>query len=208
MTEPRQVVIVDDDDAVREALTLLMHGAGLSVQQFRSGSDFLQAPRPTGPTCLLLDIQMPGVSGLDVQAQLQSEGSLLPVVFLTGHGQVTMAVNALKQGAVDFLEKPFFDRDALLKIISQATEQHRQQLALASQDELWQQRLAELSPRELEVARLAADGQANKVIALELGISERTVEVHRGRAMKKLALRTAADLVKKQPAFQQQQPEY
>ncbi|TVP52460.1 MAG: DNA-binding response regulator [Halomonadaceae bacterium] len=205
MTETRHVVIVDDDDAVREALTLLMHGAGLTVQQFSSGSDFLAAPRPTGPACLLLDIHMPGVSGLDVQAQLQAERCLLPIVFLTGHGQVPLAVNALKQGAMDFLEKPLFDREALLDIICNATEQHRQQLALANQDAQWQQRIALLSPRELEVARLAADGQANKVIALELGISERTVEVHRGRAMKKLALRTAADLVKKQVALKHQQ---
>lgn len=195
-TASPRVIIVDDDQAVREALTMLMQGAGLDCTAFRSGSDFLSAPRPEGPACVLLDMQMPGMSGLEVQAQLQNEGSLLPVVFLTAHGEVPLAVSALKQGAVDFLEKPLFDRESLLETVRQATEQHRSKLLQASLSTQLRQRIDQLSPRELEVARLAANGKANKVIGLELGISERTVEVHRGRAMKKLALRSAPELVK------------
>jgi len=193
------VVIVDDDEGIRQSLKLLFETAGWLTRTHATGEEFLDCGPPVGPACLLLDLRMPGASGIEIQKRLQKDGWEVPVIFLTGHADVPVAVEALKGGALDFFEKTEFDHRRLLERITQAIESHRQQLKERSEQEQLQARIETLSERELEVARLAAGGEANKVIGLELGISERTVEVHRGRAMKKLGLRTAAELVRLEP---------
>lgn len=196
MNDSASVLIVDDDPAIRQALELLMDSAGFAPRSFASGREFLDTSPPKGPACVLLDLRMPDMSGLDVQQQLRRQNPDLPVIFLTGNGDVPAAVRALKYGALDFFQKPDFDRQKLLDTIKQALEEHRASLALDGEEKRVREGFGLLSGREREVARLAAAGKANKVIGIELGISERTVEVHRGRAMKKLGLRRAADLVR------------
>ncbi|MCC5873728.1 MAG: response regulator transcription factor [Gammaproteobacteria bacterium] len=191
------VLIVDDDSAVRDGLSMLMDAAGLASHSFASGPELLAwTPPPDEPACLLLDLRMPGMDGLEVQQALQARGSELPIVFLTAHGEVPTAVQAVQNGALGFLEKPSFDRQELLDLVRQGIAEHHEALQRREQNERIHERIARLTRRELEVARLVAGGLANKVIAVDLGISERTVEVHRGRAMKKLELRQLADLVR------------
>ena len=201
MNESATVLIVDDDPGIRQALELLMASAGIASQSFGSGGNFLAARKPEGPACVLLDLSMPDMDGLEVQKRLQDEEPDLPVVFLTGHGDVPVAVRALKHGAMDFFQKPDFDHQELLRTIRDALESHENALVSGEEQRRIRDGIGSLSPRELEVARLAAAGNANKVIGIELGISERTVEVHRGRAMKKLGLRRAADLVRAEPTL-------
>ena len=203
MAEAKQgnVAIVDDDEGVRRALSLLVESVGHDVYCFVSGDSFLDAEAPPAPACVLLDLRMPGSDGLEVQQRLHDAGSRLPVIFLTGHGDVADAVLALKRGALDFFEKPAFDRTALLGCIGDALERHQRALRRSDGERVLRERLQTLSRRELEVARLAAGGSANKVIGAELGISERTVEIHRGRAMKKLGLRTLPELIRLEAAF-------
>ncbi len=196
MDENSTVFIVDDDSSIRQALELLMSSAGLTTRSFASGRAVLDADLGPGPCCVLLDLSLPDKSGLEVQAQLRRKCPYIPVVFLTGYGNVPAAVSALKHGAVDFFQKPDFDSRLLLTTITQALEGHGQHFAMDSQHRRIRQGIAALTPRELEVARQAAAGTANKVIGIELGISERTVEVHRGHAMKKMGLRQAADLIR------------
>ena len=196
MDEPGSVLVVDDDAGIREALTMLLEGAGLTVRAYAGGREFLAAPQPDGPACLLLDLRMPDTDGLDVQRQLHAAGSDIPIIFLSAHADVPLAVEALQLGAKDFFEKPHFDVRKLQQRIREALTQHREHLDHRKREEDVRQQVARLSPREHEVARLAAAGKANKVIAAELGISERTVEVHRGRAMRKLGLRSIADLAR------------
>jgi FixJ family two-component response regulator len=196
MNETATVLIVDDDSGIRQALELLMASANLASLSFASGRDVLNADKPEGPACVLLDLNMPDLDGLEVQQRLQEQDPSLPVIFLTGHGDVPVAVKALKYGAVDFFQKPGFDHQQLLQTIRQALASHQATRNANLERQRIRNGIHTLSPRELEVARLAAAGQANKVIGIELGISERTVEVHRGRAMKKLGLRQAADLVR------------
>lgn len=201
MSDNATVLIVDDDPGIRQALELLMASSGLASRTFHSGREFLDAEKPEGPACVLLDLSMPDMDGLEVQRELQAQDPNLPVIFLTGHGDVSVAVRALKHGAVDFFQKPDFDREELLQTIRQALDSHQATRNADTERHRIREAIDSLSRRELEVARLAAAGKANKVIGIELGISERTVEVHRGRAMRKLGLRRAADLVRAEPAL-------
>lgn len=190
------VCIVDDDADVREAVALLIHSIGLEARLHASGDEFLAAVPDDRPACVLLDIRMPGTSGLEVQRRLRETHPDLPVIFLTSHGDVPVAVRALQRGALDFFEKPAFDRQELLERIQQGLRHHEQCLRKRRASEAAMHALARLSPREREVMELVAEGCPNKVIAHRLGISERTVEIHRGRVMKKLDARSVADLVR------------
>jgi len=189
------VFVVDDDDAVRDGLRMLLESAGLQAQSFRSPEEFIAGYRPDRAGCLVLDIRMPGMSGLELQQRLPALGIALPVIILTGHGDVPAAVQALKSGAVDFIEKPF-DAELLLERIRGAlardAESRRREAGRARCGE----RLARLTPREREVMKLMVAGKANKVIATELGISERTVELHRSRVMRKMQARSLPELVR------------
>ncbi|MYL27842.1 MULTISPECIES: response regulator transcription factor [Halomonadaceae] len=203
MRDAPTVLIVDDDPAIRQALTLLFKSAGLASESFASGGQLLAADKPNGPACVLLDLSLPDLDGLEVQQRLHRETPGIPVIFLTGYGDVPVAVQALKYGAIDFFQKPDFDRQNLIQTIRQALIDHQEQLEADAAKRSVQALVGSLSHRELEVARLAAAGHANKVIGMELGISERTVETHRGRAMKKLGLRRAADLIKAEKALEE-----
>lgn len=188
------VFIIDDDAAVRQSLALLIRSMALPVASFESAQDFLERGDPTQPGCLVLDIRMPGMSGLELQDELVQRGFLLPVIFITGHGDVAMAVRAMKHGAVDFIEKPFNDQ-ILLERINQALELDLQRRQAHSERADIERRIATLSPREREVMTRIVAGQANKVIAIELGLSERTVEIHRAKVMSKSGAHSLAELV-------------
>ncbi len=188
------VFIVDDDAAVRHSLALLVRSVGFPVAEFASADEFLQQGAYHGPGCLVTDIRMPGTSGLELQEILRSRGSRLPVVFITGHGDVAMAVRAMRAGAVDFIEKPFRDQE-LLDRINQALALDREQAQARDEESQLRARFTTLTPREAEVLRRIAAGQANKVIAMELGLSERTVEIHRAKVMTKTGARSLAELV-------------
>lgn len=194
MPEPT-VFIVDDDDAVRDALKLLMESAGLRAETYATGQAFLNACRPERAGCLVLDIRMPGLSGLELQERLSAAGISLPVIMLTGHGDVPAAVRALKAGAVDFLEKPY-ESERLLERIRQAIARDAEERVASDLQAEAAQRLEQLTPREREVMELVVAGKANKVIAFELHISERTVELHRGRIMRKMGVRSLPELVR------------
>ena len=192
-TEPT-VFLVDDDQAVRDALGLLMETAQLRSESYDSAETFLDTSDPDRPGCLVLDIRMSGMSGIKLQKELITKGIILPVIFLTGHGNVPMSAQAFRDGAIDFMEKPF-DEDILLERIHEAIR-----LDLSNRKALVRQKnadlqLASLSPRELEVMRLVIAGKANKVIAADLDLSHRTVETHRGRIMEKTGARSLANLI-------------
>ena len=193
---PDQVVfVVDDDAAVRDSLRWLMDSVGLRVVPFDSGEAFLDAVTPDREGCVLLDLRMPGLSGLEVHAQLRERGVELPVIVVSGHGDVPMAVRALKSGVVAFIEKPFKDQE-LLDCVQQALRRDaKQRLQRMRRDELMTRYLT-LTPRELDVLRLVVDGQANKVIGTTLGISQKTVETHRARVMEKMAAGSVSELVR------------
>jgi FixJ family two-component response regulator len=189
------VLVLDDDPAVGEALSGLLMSAGLRSEIFTSPQEFLRHPRPAGPACLILDVQLRELNGLELQTELAKGDPPLPIIFVTGHGTIPMSVRAMKRGAIEFLTKPF-DADDLLDAVRQALDQDR--LArdrLAGLSEL-QARLGTLTPREREVFWLVVTGQLNKQIAAALGCSEQTVKVHRGRVMRKLAAGSVADLVR------------
>lgn len=189
------VFVIDDDPSMREALSSLFRSVDLKVQLFASTAEFMEYKRPDGPSCLVLDIRLPGMSGLDFQAQLLKANIRIPIVFMTGHGDIPMSVNAMKAGAVDFLAKPFRDQDMLdavaaaLRRDEQAREAERSVQALRASYEL-------LTAREREVVALVASGLMNKQVAGRLGLSEITVKVHRGQAMKKMKAKSLADLVR------------
>lgn len=196
MTEPDcRVFVVDDDAAVRDAIGLLLETEGLACQTFDSAEAFLEAHGPDRRGCLVLDIRMPGMDGLELQRRLREMDAPLPVVFITGHGDIPMAVEAMKQGAVDFIRKPFGEEE-LLERVREALYAEAGQRADAARLHRSRDLIASLTPREVEVFERVADGQANKVVALELGISERTVEIHRSQVMRKTTCRTLADLVR------------
>lgn len=190
------ILIVDDDQGVREALSLLLGSAGYATRAFASGEEFLRAPLPEHPSCVLLDLRMPDMDGLEIQERLREAGSDIPVVFLTANASVPAAVRAMKDGAADFIEKPGLQRSRLLPLVQEMIQRHHATMERRAREAVLDARIRRLSPREAEVAELAAEGKSNKVIAVELGISERTVEVHRGRAMKKLKLASAAELAR------------
>ena len=196
MKDRPTVFVIDDDPAVLESLSRLVGAAGFQVECYDGADAFLGAYREDRPGCLVTDIRMPGMSGLDLQERMRAEGSSIPTIVLTGYGDVPGAVRALKGGALDFLQKPF-EPDVLLVRIDEALEKDsRAREAKARASEL-ESRLSQLTPREREVMALVIEGKANKVIAIDLGISERTVELHRGRVMRKLGARSVPDLIRK-----------
>lgn len=189
-----QVYVVDDDPAMRESLRWLMDSVALPVATFESAKAFLEAYQPGRPGCVVLDVRMPGMSGLELQERMIADSIRLPIIFITGHGDVPMAVRALKNGAVDFIEKPFSDQ-TLLDRIQQAVERSRRQIEEdKSRDEL-DKRMNTLSPRERDVMTLVVSGKSNKAIAATLGLSSKTVEVHRARVMEKMRATSLPDLV-------------
>jgi two-component system, LuxR family, response regulator FixJ len=189
------IYIVDDDDGMRRALTVLMTTVGYQPMAFPRPSEFLAKYDPNQPSCLVLDVRMPEMSGLEVQQQLNRNGALLPVILVTGHGDIPMAVQAMKDGAFDFLQKPFRDQD-LLDRINAALKQDAQNRESVDRLADLRARAESLTPREREVMGHVVDGKANKVIAIDLGLSERTVEIHRANVMEKMAARSVAHLVK------------
>lgn len=189
------VFVVDDDQAVRESLALLVQSVGLEVETFASAQNFLDLYAPERPGCLITDIRMPGMSGLELQERLSADGRHIPVIVLTGFGDVPAAVRALKGGAIDFVEKPF-NPQALLDLVQQAIVRDSERRAQAAREADLDKRMASLTPREQEVMALVVAGKANKVIAIDLLISERTVELHRGRIMKKMRARSLAELMR------------
>lgn len=196
-TFPEQPLIhvVDDDEALRRSLLFLFDSVGWRAQAYASADEFLAAYRPGAPGCLVLDIRMPGMSGLELQQALRARGHVLPVIFITGHGDVSLAVQAMKQEACDFLEKPFKDQ-ALLDAVGQAVRRSRDDLAVEARRSQAHALLERLSPREREVARRVARGLPNKLIARELDISEKTVHVHRQHVMEKTHTGSAAELAR------------
>jgi len=195
-TEQQELVyIVDDDRGVRDSLGLLLSSVGIGNQTFESAAAFLDAFDPNCIACLVADIRMPGMSGLELQKELNARKVSIPIIFITGHGDVPMAVNAMKEGAMDFLTKPFRDQDLLDRVRAalggaQAEFDSQQQLLDV------RERYASLTPRETEVMELVVKGSANKVIAMDLGVSQRTVELHRARVMQKMSVRSLAELVR------------
>jgi RNA polymerase sigma factor (sigma-70 family) len=196
MTELHPVVfIVDDDASVRDALKSLIRSVGLRVELFGSAREFLQRGRPDVPSCLVLDVRLPGIGGLDLQRQLADANVQTPIIFITAHGDIPMSVRAMKAGAVEFLTKPFRDQD-LLDAIQIALERDRARLQREAEIAVLRERFESLTLREREVAAMVVSGMPNKQIAGEIGITENTVKVHRSRAMEKMQAQSLADLVK------------
>ena len=189
------VLVVDDDPAVRESIADLLRSADLRSQVFTSPQEFLRYPRPAGPACLILDVQLQGSSGLDLQTEVAKGDPPLPIIFVTGHGTIPMSVHAIKRGAMEFLTKPF-DGDELLVAVRQALGRDRLAQETQATRAGAQARIDTLTPREREVLALVVTGRLNKQIAAELGCSEQTVKVHRGRVMRKLAVGSVAELVR------------
>jgi len=196
MTEKNTVVfIIDDDPSVRKSLSRLLRSIGQTVETFSSAEEFLARDRFNGIGCILLDVQMPGLSGMDLQAALSKAETSMPIVFITGHGDIPMSVEAMRKGAVHFLTKPFDDNE-LLRAIGEAIEKDRK--AKAEQTELQdlRERIRLLTPREYEILHYVITGMLNKQIAFTLGIAEKTVKIHRGRVMEKLHVDSVAELVR------------
>ena len=189
-----RVYLIDDDLGMRKAIGRLCQSAGLEVKTFASAREFLDGQAPVSPACLVLDVHMPGLSGLDLQAELVARKIQTPIVFITGQGDIPMTVRAMRAGAVDFLTKPFRNRD-LLTVIRAAISKDQQLQPLQAEKEALQQRLASLTPRERDVFHRVIRGLLNKQIADELGASEQTIKVHRGRVMQKMQVSSVAELV-------------
>ena len=189
------VFVVDDDAAVRTAMQFLFRSVGMTAELYASGDDFLAAFDPVRPGCLVLDIRMPGLGGLELQERLLERNGRLPIIFVTGHADVPMAVEAMQKGAFDFIQKPFRDQE-LLERVSAALDRDRHMRDDSDRRADVAQRHSQLTPREREVMQLVVTGKANKVIAFELGMSQRTVEIHRARVMEKMSAQSLADLVR------------
>lgn len=194
MNENHQVFIVDDDRGFRQSMEMLLASVNIKSRSFEDGNDFLSSYQGEFGV-VLLDVRMPGSSGLDVQRELNKRPDAPPIIFITGHGDIPMAVQAMRSGAVDFLTKPFRDQE-LLDSIAKAVDIGQSQLEEAKLSQELHERFETLTPRELEVFERVSSGQANKVIAIDLGISQRTVEIHRANVMQKMRARSLADLVR------------
>ena len=197
---PPFVAIIDDDPSVLAALDSLFRSVGLVTRLFGSAAEMLQADLPRSPGCLILDVRLPGLSGLDFQSQLAKHGIELPVVFMTGYGDIPMSVQAMKAGAIDFLPKPFRDQD-MLDAVTGAIERDRQRRSQRAEIEALRAEYQTLTPREREVMGHVVAGLMNKQVAGVIGLSEITVKIHRGNVMRKMGVRTLADLVRKAEAL-------
>jgi FixJ family two-component response regulator len=189
------VLVVDDNAAMREALRSLLQSVDLRVEMFHSAAAFLQAELPAGPSCIVLDIRLPGQSGLELQAELVREDIRIPIIFMTGHGDVPMSVKALKAGAIDFLTKPFRDQD-LLDAISAAIESDRKRLREDAKRSDLRARFDALTAREQQIMKHVTDGRLNKQVAHDIGVSEITIKIHRGNVMRKMGAKSLPDLVR------------
>jgi RNA polymerase sigma factor (sigma-70 family) len=189
------VFLVDDDDAVRDSVSLLMRSAGLRTREFASAAEFLDQYGQEQLGCLLLDVRMPGMSGLDLQEELNKRNHTLPIVFISAHGDIPMAVEAIRRGAIDFIQKPFDDQELLDKV-KQALDSSERRYEEESERLDIRQRVESLTAREREVMSQVVQGKANKVIASDLGVSQRTVEIHRARVMEKMQAASLAQLVR------------
>ena len=201
MSPKPTVFVVDDDTAVRESLRWLIESVGLHVQTYASAREFLDAMEPAQTGCLVLDIRMPGMSGLELQEALAARASSLPVIIITGHGDVPMAVRAMKAGASDFIEKPFNDQ-MLLDRIQQLLKKAEDSRETQERHERIAARYEQLTPREREVMALVVEGKSNKRVALDLGVSAKTIEVHRAKVMEKMEAKSLAELVRMSLAIQ------
>jgi len=189
------IYVVDDDRSVRDALSSLFRSVGYKVQLFESTSDFMQAKRADGNSCLVLDIRLPGVSGLDLQSHLNRQQIQIPIIFMTGHGDIPMSVRAMKGGAIDFLAKPFRDQD-MLDAVATALETDRKRRDAEQSVAAVRSAFETLTPREREIMQFVTSGLMNKQVAGKLGLSEITVKIHRANVMKKMACQSLADLVR------------
>jgi RNA polymerase sigma factor (sigma-70 family) len=195
MTQPPVVFVVDDDPSVRSSLKFLMSSVGLQVESFDSADALLQRKLPDAPSCLVLDVRLRGLSGLDFQRELAARNCHMPIIFITGHGDIPMSVRAMKAGAVEFLTKPFRDQD-LLDAVRIALEKDRERCERKREVSDLKERFNSLTPREQEVISMVVSGKLNKQIADQLGTAENTVKVHRSRAMEKMHAQSVAELVK------------
>jgi FixJ family two-component response regulator len=195
MTDAAVVYVIDDDASFRKAVSRLLRSSGLSVETLASAGEFLERPVADRPSCLVLDVRMPGPSGMDLQAALQGAGRDIPIVFMTGHGDVSTGVRAMKAGAVDFLEKPFRAAE-LLACVQRGLARSRQSRAERAERAAVERRFATLTSRERDVLRLVVTGMLNKQIAGELGIAEKTVKIHRGHVTQKMEAGSVAELVR------------
>ncbi len=193
--EDAKVHIVEDDEAVRDSLKLVLESVGYKVATYESANQFIEDWSVDMAGCMVLDIRMPGMNGMELQRRLNERNSILPIIFVTGHGDVPMAVEAMQQGAVDFVQKPYREQELLEKIERAFSIDRDNRGSLQSRQDI-ATRLASLTPRELDVLRLMVEGKANKVIAIDLNISQRTVEIHRARVMEKLNANSLAHLVR------------
>jgi FixJ family two-component response regulator len=201
MPEAAIVHVVDDDASLAEALSSLFRSVGLEARTYGSAQAFLDAPAADAPGCLVLDVRLPGLSGLDFQAQLAQLGVGLPVVLMTGHGDIPMSVRGMKAGAIDFLPKPFREQD-MLDAVAAGIERDRQRRAADGGRRQLEEKFSSLSPRERQVMALVTAGKLNKQVAGDLSLSEITVKIHRGAAMRKMGARSLADLVRMAEALQ------
>ena len=196
LAEQQQVVfVVDDDSGLREALSSLFRSVGLQVKTYASAAEFLQSKLPDGPSCMVLDVRLPGLSGLDFQAELAKANIRIPIVFMTGHGDIPMTVRAMKAGAVEFLPKPFRDQD-MLDAVQTGLEIDRDRRRHAADLSKLRVSFETLTPREQEIMGLVTAGLMNKQIAGEIGVSEVTVKLHRGNVMRKMGAKSLAELVR------------
>ncbi|MEM7806390.1 MAG: response regulator transcription factor [Pseudomonadota bacterium] len=199
------VALVDDDPAVRDAVSFLLETVGIKCCSYASADAFLDGHDPASTSCIVLDIRMPGMSGLELQEELVRRGWKAPIVFITGHGDIAMAVRAMRNGAFDFIQKPFQDQELIDSINAALVIARSQRQSMRDVGEL-REAFETLSPREREVMGLVTEGKPNKVIAFDLGVSQRTVEIHRARVMQKMGARNLAELVRTQIRLEQAAP--